>query len=133
MIETGSITGGRSLLAGNLRYGIEIMGTARNDWSFNSVVGAAFEASNPIPNALGGIFVGPRPTGTISGGTQPFMANRVLANNGSGITISGSSGKLVLGNEIRGNLLDGITLVGATSNTIGGVDLASATRITCVP
>ena len=125
--------GASSLVAGNLRYGIEITGTARINWIFNSVVGAAFEASNPIPNAPGGIFVGPRPTGMISGGPQPFMANRVLANNGSGITISGSSGKLVLGNEIRGNLLDGITLVEATSNTIGAVDLASATRITCVP
>jgi len=108
-------------LSGNLRYGIEITGKARNNRIFNSVIGAAFEAPNPIPNGLGGIFVGPGTTGTIIGGTQPFMANRVLTNTGAGITISGSSGNRVLGNEIRGNLLDGITLVGATSNTIGAV------------
>jgi len=85
------------------------------------VIGAGFFANDPIPNALGGIFVGPGTSGTIIGGTQPFMANRILTNAGAGITISGSSGNVVLGNEIRGNLLDGITLVGATSNTIGAI------------
>lgn len=108
-------------LSGNLRYGIEVTGKARNNRIFNAVIGAAFEAPNPIPNGLGGIFVGPGTTGTIIGGTQPFMANRVLTNNGAGITISGSSGNRVLGNEIRGNLLDGITLVNAVSNTIGAL------------
>lgn len=108
-------------LSGNLRYGIEITGKARNNRIFNAVIGAAFEAPNPIPNGLGGIFVGPGTTGTIIGGTQPFMANRVLTNNGAGITISSSSGNRVLGNEIRGNLLDGITLVNAVSNTIGAI------------
>jgi trimeric autotransporter adhesin len=108
-------------LSGNLRYGIEVTGKARNNRIFNAVIGAAFEAPNPIPNGLGGIFVGPGTTGTIIGGTQPFMANRVLTNNGAGITISGSSGNRVLGNEIRGNLLDGITLVNAVGNTIGAL------------
>ena len=108
-------------LSGNLRYGIEVTGKARNNRIFNAVIGAAFEAPNPIPNGLGWIFVGPGTTGTIIGGTQPFMANRVLTNNGAGITISGSSGNRVLGNEIRGNLLDGITLVNAVGNTIGAL------------
>ena len=108
-------------LSGNLRYGIEITGKARNNRIFNAVIGAGFFANDPIPNALGGIFVGPGTSGTIIGGTQPFMANRILTNAGAGITISGSSGNVVLGNEIRGNLLDGITLVGATSNTIGAI------------
>jgi parallel beta-helix repeat protein len=113
-------------LSGNLRYGLEITGKARNNRVFNSVIGAALGAPNPIPNGLGGVFVGPGTANTIIGGAQPFMANRVLTNNGAGITISGSSGNRVLGNEIRGNLLDGITLVGATSNTIGAVGAANA-------
>jgi len=113
-------------LSGNLRYGLEITGNARNNRVFNSVIGAALGAPNPIPNGLGGVFVGPGTANTIIGGAQPFMANRVLTNNGAGITISGSSGNRVLGNEIRGNLLDGITLVGATSNTIGAVGAANA-------
>ena len=113
-------------LSGNLRYGLEITGNARNNRVFNSVIGAALGAPNPIPNGLGGVFVGPGTANTIIGGAQPFMANRVLTNSGAGITISGSSGNQVLGNEIRGNLLDGITLVGATSNTIGAVGAANA-------
>ena len=113
-------------LSGNLRYGLEITGKARNNRVFNSVIGAALGAPKPIPNGLGGIFVGPGTANTIIGGAQPFMANRVLTNSGAGITVSGSSGNQVLGNEIRGNLLDGITLVGATSNTIGAVGAANA-------
>ncbi len=113
-------------LSGNLRYGIEVTGRARNNRIFNSVIGAGFEAPNPSPNALGGIFIGPGSSGTIIGGAQPFMANRVLTNNGQGITISGSSGNRVLGNEIRGNLLDGILLVGATDTTVGGVGAGNA-------
>jgi trimeric autotransporter adhesin len=113
-------------LSGNLRYGLEITGEARNNWVFNSVIGAALGAPNPIPNGLGGVFVGPGTANTIIGGAQPFMANRVLTNSGTGITVSGSSGNQVLGNEIRGNLLDGITLVGATSNTIGAVGAANS-------
>jgi trimeric autotransporter adhesin len=113
-------------LSGNLRYGLEITGKARNNRVFNSVIGAALGAPNPIPNGLGGVFVGPGTANTIIGGAQPFMANRVLTNNGAGITISGSSGNQVLGNEIRDNLLDGITLVGATGTTIGAVGSGNA-------
>ena len=89
------------------------------------MIGGAFEAPNPIPNGLGGVFIGPGTSGTIVGGAQPFMANRILTNTGAGLTISGSSGNVVLGNEIRGNLLDGITLVGVTASTIGAVGVSN--------
>lgn len=158
-------------LSGNLRYGLEITGNARNNRIINSVIGGGFEASNPIPNALGGIYVGPRTIGTIIGGTNPLEANRVLTNGGAGITISGSYGTQVLGNEIRSNLGTGIVLTAAraatigaegagntivdnvgyglfatgncartrvvrntiTGNTLGHVDISSATGITYVP
>jgi parallel beta-helix repeat protein len=81
---------------------------------------------NPIPNALGGIFVGPGTSGTIIGGTQPFMANRVLFNGGAGITISNSNGNQVLGNEIRANVGSGLVLAGAQSNTIGAAGAGNA-------
>jgi hypothetical protein len=106
-------------LSGNLRYGLEITGKAKNNRVFNSVIGAGFEAIDPIPNTLGGIYVGPGTSGTILGGTQPNMANRVLFNGGAGITMSGSRGDLVLGNEIRANVGSGIVIAGARSGTIG--------------
>ena len=113
-------------LSGNLRYGLEITGKARNNLIFNSVIGAGFEAFDPIPNGLGGISVGPGTSGTIIGGTQPFMANRILTNTGAGVTISGSSGNRLIGNEIRGNLLDGITLVNVVGTTVGAVGAGNA-------
>jgi len=113
-------------LSGNLRYGLEITGKARNNRVFNSVIGAGFEAFNPIPNALGGIFVGPGTSGTVIGGAQPFMANRVLTNGGAGITLSGSSGNRFVGNEIRGNVGSGIVIAGGLSNTIGAIGLGNA-------
>ena len=113
-------------LSGNLRYGIEVTGSARNNRIYNSVIGAAFEAFKPIPNSLGGIFLGPGTSGTIIGGTQPFMANRVFTNGGAGITISGSNGNSLLANEIRGNLGGGVILAGGLSNTIGAVGAGNA-------
>lgn len=106
-------------LSGNLRYGLEITGKAKNNRVFNSVIGAGFEAFNPIPNSLGGIFIGPGTSGTIIGGTQPLMANRVLTNGGAGITLSGSNGNRIMGNEIRSNAGGGIVIAGGLSNTIG--------------
>jgi hypothetical protein len=113
-------------LSGNLRYGIEITGKARNNRIFNAVVGAGFVAADPIPNALGGIYIGQGTSGTIVGGMQPFMANRVLYNGGAGITIAGSRGNRIVGNEIRANVGDGITMTGAQANTIGIVGAGNA-------
>jgi len=106
-------------LSGNLRYGIEVTGKARNNRIFNAVVGAGFVAGEPIPNSLGGIYLGQGTSGTLIGGTQPFMANRVSYNGGAGITIAGARANRIVGNEIRANVGDGITMVGALSNTIG--------------
>ncbi|MFM8494065.1 MAG: beta strand repeat-containing protein, partial [Planctomycetia bacterium] len=108
-------------LSGNLRYGLEIIGNARNNRIINSVIGGGFEAFSSIPNTLGGIYVGPRTIGTIIGGTNPLEANRVLTNGGAGITISGSYGTVVLGNEIRSNAGTGILLAAARAATIGVV------------
>ncbi len=106
-------------LSGNYRYGIEITGNARNNRIFNSVIGAGFEADEPIPNWLGGIYLGSGTRGTVIGGADAILANRVLFNGGAGITMSGSRGNQILGNEIRGNLGSGIVIDGAQSSTIG--------------
>lgn len=106
-------------LSGNLRYGIEVTGKARNNQIFNSVIGAGFEAVNPIPNALGGIFLGSGTRGTVIGGTDAILANRVFFNGGAGITVSNSKGNQVFGNEIRHNVGSGIVIAGARSTTIG--------------
>lgn len=113
-------------LSGNLRYGLEITGRARANRVFNAVVGAGFEAFNALPNRIGGILIGPGTSGTIVGGTQPFMANRVLSNSGTGITIAGSRGTRIIGNEIRANLGDGIAMTGVQTATVGTAGIGNA-------
>ncbi len=106
-------------LSGNARYGLEITGRARDNRIFNSVIGAGFMPTEQIPNALGGVFVGPGTSGTIIGGAQPLMANRVLFNTGVGISMSNSNGNQLLGNEIRANSAQGIAINGGQNNVIG--------------
>jgi len=108
--------------SGNQRYGIEITGRARDNRIFNAVVGAGFIVTQQIPNTQGGVFVGPGTSGTVFGGVQPFMGNRVLFNAGVGVTISNASGNQVLGNEIRSNAAQGIALLGGQNNRVGAVD-----------
>ena len=107
-------------LSGNLRYGLEITGRARNNRVYNTVVGAGFFAPfEAIPNSLGGIFIGPGTSATTLGGTQPFMALRVMYNGGDGVTIDGSTGNRIVGSEIRGNAGNGISLSGGRNNALG--------------
>ncbi len=108
-------------MSGNGRYGIEIRGNAYDNLIFNTVVGAGFNVIDRLPNALGGIFLGQGTSGTVIGGTQPLMANRVLYNNGPGITIAKASNNRIIGNEIRENLGSGLWINGGFDNRIGAV------------
>ena len=73
-----------------------------------------------------------------------FQANRVLFNGGTGITIVSSTRNQILGNEIRANVGYGLYASGScrrtrvienlfAGNTLGSVNIASATGITYVP
>jgi len=106
-------------MSGNLRYGIEVRGNAYDNHIFNTVVGAGFRANEPLPNALGGIFIGQGTSGTVIGGSQPFMANRVLFNGGPGITLGKTSNTIVVGNVIRENVGDGLWINRGRENLIG--------------
>ena len=108
-------------LSGNGRYGIEVTGRARDNQIFNAVIGAGFVVSQQIPNALGGVFIGPGTSGTVLGGAQPFLGNRVLFNAGVGVTVSNASRNQIIGNEIRANAAQGIALLGGQNNVVGAV------------
>ena len=108
-------------LSGNGRYGIEVTGRARDNQIFNAVIGAGFVVSQQIPNALGGVFIGPGTSGTVLGGSQPFLGNRVLFNAGVGVTVSNASRNQIIGNEIRANAAQGIALLGGQNNVVGAV------------
>jgi hypothetical protein len=122
----GNVIGGlqpsvetRVHLSGNLRYGLEIQGRARNNRIVNSTIGAGFVPTTAIPNALGGIFIGAGTSGTTVGGTQPIQANAVLFNTGAGITIASSAGNTILGNTIGSNVGGGLVMSAGRNNRIG--------------
>jgi parallel beta-helix repeat protein len=53
------------------------------------------------------------------------MANRVLFNGGAGITLAGSSGSRVLGNEIRENVGSGLELSAGRDTLLAGNAIVS--------
>ena len=106
-------------MSGNGRYGIEIRGYAYDNHIFNTIVGAGFQATELLPNGLGGIFIGQGTSGTVIGGSGPLMANRVLFNKGPGITLGKATATVVVGNEIRENTGDGLWINAGRDNMVG--------------
>ncbi len=131
-------------LSGNDRYGLEITGNAHDNVVFNTVIGAGFLASESISNTLGGVFIGSGTSGTVFGGDEPLMANRVLFNAGNGVTVVSASNTELVGNEIRDNTGYGLKAIGAcpdsrvvqnliAHNDEGNVDIHTATGMTYIP
>jgi len=109
-------------LSGNRRYGLEVVGAAKNNRVFSAVIGGSGGGPgvpSALPNSLGGIFLGPGTSGTTIGGGQPNQAVQVLYNGGAGITIVGSTGNSVRGCTISMNVGDGIAVTGGRNNAIG--------------
>ncbi len=131
-------------LSGNDGYGIEVTGFAHDNSIFNTVIGAGFRATDPIPNLAGGVFIGPDTSGTLFGGDGPLMANRVLFNQGTGVTVVAAGNTEIVGNEIRESSGVGLYATGdcadtrVVSNLIvengqQDVDIVTATGITYIP
>jgi hypothetical protein len=124
------VDGGFSVHAGgNLGYGIVIRGSAHDVFVFNTRVGlgvgTTLDTAYRLPNAAGGIFVGPGTSNVTIGGIpdleNPFVrfANEIVGNRGNGLTAVSSRNLVLLGNTISGNLAAGIVLSGATGAEIG--------------
>ncbi len=100
-------------------YGIQIVGSARNNVVFHTVIGANAGGTVPLPNLLGGIYVGKGTSATTIGGAAAAFQNQILYNFGSGLTIQSSARNTVSGNQILHNLKAGIAVVGGRNNQIG--------------
>ena len=78
-----------------------------------------------LPNAAGGIFVGPGTASITIGGipdiTKPLIryANEIVGNKGNGLTVVSSRNLMLLGCTILGNTGSGVVLNGATGASIG--------------
>lgn len=122
--------GGFSVHVGaNKGFGIVFQASAHDNTVFNTRVGlgvgTTIDTATKLPNAAGGIFVGPGTSGITLGGipdiTKPFVryANEIVGNKGNGLTVVQSRNLVLLGSTILGNTGSGVLLNGATGASIG--------------
>lgn len=124
------VDGGFSVHVGaNKGFGIVFQGTAHDNTVFNTRVGigvgTTIDTAAKLPNAAGGIFVGPGTSGITIGGipdiTKPLVryADEIVGNKGNGLTVVQSRNLVLLGCTILGNTGSGVVLNGATGASIG--------------
>jgi hypothetical protein len=122
----GQLPALRNVISGNQSYGISITFGLDNLIRGN-YIGTAADGLTPLGNQLAGIHIQFSPQNQIGGGIE--SAGNVISANGTGIEIEKSSGNTIQNNLIGvgadtvkplGNLLDGISIIQGTNNTIGG-------------
>jgi hypothetical protein len=113
-------------IAANAGYGIEITGSAHDNLIVHTYVGTNYNATAALGNFRGGINLGPGTSSNVIGGPGVALANKILYNGGSGLTIQSSSGNAVLNNQIQFNAASGITVVGGQNNVIGSAGAGNA-------
>ena len=130
-----------NVISGNLLAGIRIQGDS-NGQGLGSLIrgnfiGTTESGNSDIGNGSSGVQVVDSGGNTI-GGVNPGEGNVITGNNGNGILIAGSlpgSGNLVQGNIIGaktatsqtgGNAFNGVQLIDAKNNTIGGATAIGA-------
>ncbi|MGB0383471.1 MAG: hypothetical protein ACPGWR_01485 [Ardenticatenaceae bacterium] len=133
----GNIVGGetseeRNVISGNSFYGIAIAGdSATGNEIRGNYIGTNCDGTKAIGNGQMGVFLTQGATSNVIGGTSDGARNIISGNNASGIFISSATtnenkiignyiGTTVTGMALLGNGEAGITIQGASQNTIGG-------------
>jgi hypothetical protein len=106
-------------ISGNGSYGLAILGSANHNVVFGAFIGTNAGGNTPVPNAGGGILLGPGTSANIIGGPSSSYRNVVRDNSGNGITIVGSSNNILMNDDIEGNTGNGVFLFSAAHNAIG--------------
>ena len=132
----GMLSGARNVLSGNSRYGVWIKGaSATGNLVQGNFIGTDDSGTADLANFASGVYIDSAPNNTV-GGTTAAARNIISANNRRGVRIqnSGATGNLVQGNYIgtdvtgssalgNGNKIfpsAGVSISGASGNTIGG-------------
>lgn len=133
----GTNTTDRNLISAN-DTGIYIFNTSGNTVQGN-LIGVILAGSSALKNVNNGIVMDGS-SGNLIGGTDSSARNLVSGNGASGIYLNGAgaTGNLILGNYIGvgisgsgaiSNAVDGISLIGAPGNTIGGTNIGAGNVI----
>jgi hypothetical protein len=103
-----------TLVSGNLRYGIEMLGNAYSNQVVNTIVGSTLVGLGAVPNAMGGIFIQAAPANAananIIGGPSTLapsaQGNQISGNGGVGVTLTaGSAYAQIINNNIGYQIL----------------------------
>ncbi|MGP0065610.1 MAG: beta strand repeat-containing protein [Isosphaeraceae bacterium] len=125
----GSPAGAGNLISGNVGNGIYLLSGASGNLIVGNKIGTDVNGLRPVPNGADGLDIAAATDNTI-GGSTAGAGNVISGNRGVGIYLLRSeSDNRILGNLIGTdanglnpipNGLDGLTLEGASGNTIGG-------------
>ncbi len=124
------IDGGFSVhVGGNKGFGIVFQGKAHDVRVYNTRVGVGvgltLESAYPIPNAAGGVFVGPGTSNITIGGepdlTKPLVrySNQIGRNYGNGLTITTARNTTVLATTVFANAASGVLLINSPGTVFG--------------
>jgi hypothetical protein len=132
-VTTNSIIGGataaeRNVISGNDESGVSLYGSGSK--VLGNYIGTDATGTKDLGNSHDGVSIQGGKNNTV-GGTQAGERNVISGNGYGGVAIqgSGTAGNRVLGNFIGtdkngtvplGNTLDGVSIVNAPNNTVGG-------------
>ena len=132
----GTTAAERNIISGNTHFGAEIVGTNLGNRIIGNYIGTDVTGNSPIANGNGGVQIYFAANTTV-GGINPGEGNLISGNTNNGIVIVGDTNtrnNSVLGNLIGTNAagtaalrngLDGIQVINAPNNTIGGTTTAA--------
>jgi len=121
----GTGPGEGNLISGNRGHGISMRGHSDQNWILGNYIGADVSGTMDIPNQWNGI--------NVLGADNDIRGNLISGNNQDGMLIEGET---AFGNQIHSNLigsdasgtaaipngLNGIKILDASSNQIGGIN-----------
>jgi hypothetical protein len=110
----GNVIGGTTVsvipqntFSGNLRYGVQIAGSAYDNHVFRSFIGTQLLGVNALGNKQGGVLIAGDAHGNLVGLTTLTPADLISGNTGAGVTLtSGTVGNSVINNYIGLNRLN---------------------------
>lgn len=119
----------QATVSGNLHSGIVFAGRAHNNFVVHTYVGTDFLGVRQIPNLGDGIDIGPGTRANTIGGTAAAFLDKIRFNGGAGVAIARSTGDVVQGSEIDGNVGSGVSLTQSQRVTIGGAHTGDGNSI----
>lgn len=131
-------------VSANGGYGIRIDGSAHHNIVVHTYIGTNFNATVPLGNRLGGVYLGPGSSSNVIGGTTAALQDKIFFNGGNGVTINASLNNVVLGDQIAANFGYGVYALGVCSgsvvagnlvvyNGLGDVNLTKSKGVTFIP